>query len=274
MLWALKRYADSGHGPNNVALLLSVDEEVTMQGIKSFAYRDLPTLGWRPAAAVVGEPTELRAVVAHNGCLRWDITTHGKACHSSVPHEGVSAITVMARVIALLEERYIPSLQAEHMLTGRAVCSINMIHGGSAPNIIPASCHIVVDRRTVPGESVEQIDSTLRAMLGQLRLEGSSSRIDVEVQLDQPPLGTAHNQAWAGKVTETLNELSWSTLRLGAPFATNAAHLDAVGIPTVVIGPGSPHTAHTADEWVEIDQIRRGVDLYHRLMIGTLPEVG
>ena len=274
MLWALKRYADSEKGPNNVALLLSVDEEVTMQGIKSFAYRDLPTLGWRPAAAVVGEPTELRAVVAHNGCLRWDITTHGKACHSSVPHEGVSAITVMARVIALLEERYIPSLQAEHMLTGRAVCSINMIHGGSAPNIIPASCHIVVDRRTVPGESVEQIDSTLREILGQLRLEESSARIDVEVQLDQPPLGTAYNKAWAGKVIETLNERSWSTLRLGAPFATNAAHLDAVGIPTVVIGPGSPHTAHTADEWVEIDQIRRGVDLYHRLMIGTLPEVG
>ncbi len=130
MLSALTEYASGGEQPNNVAIVYTLDEEVGKQGIRTFAERQLPELGWKPAGAIVGEPTGLLAVVAHNGIVRWSIETRGVAAHSCAPERGKSAISMMMRVIDALESRYIPSLEASHELTGRARCSINVIDGG------------------------------------------------------------------------------------------------------------------------------------------------
>jgi acetylornithine deacetylase len=271
MLTALREYAAAEEPPNNVAVLLSVDEEVSMAGARSFVERDLSGLSWRPAAVVVGEPTELRPVIAHNGCLRWTITTHGRACHSSVPHEGRSAISDMVRVIDRIERAYFPTLTAEHPLTGRAVGSINLIRGGSAPNIVPDRCTFEIDRRTVPGEDGGAVLHTIARLLEPLAAGDDAIRFTQEVNVAQPPLGTSHNGPWSELIQEVLEQCGLPTLTLGAPFATNAAHYAAAGLPTVVLGPGSPHTAHTKDEWVAVEQIERGVELYRHLMASPLP---
>lgn len=276
MLWAMKQYAQQGASdaqrPNNVALLFSVDEEISMRGVASFVSNDLPTLGWQPSAVVVGEPTELRPVIAHNGCLRWSITTHGKACHSSVPHEGVSAISAMVRVIDRIEQDYIPSLTAEHPLTGPAVCSINLIQGGSGINIIPESCKVDIDRRIVPGEDAQEALRTIEELLKPLTEGPTPIRFTQQVTVDHPPATTQHNGPWVERIQSVLTEQGLPTLALGAPFATHAAYFDAAELPAVVLGPGSPHPAHTKDEWVAVDQIERGVTLYEALMRTALPE--
>ena len=84
MLCALSRYRKRG-GPNNVAILFTLDEEIGKTGVRTFVASQLPGLGWRPAGVIVGEPTRLRAVVAHNGVVRWRIRTEGVAAHSSDP---------------------------------------------------------------------------------------------------------------------------------------------------------------------------------------------
>lgn len=276
MLWAMKRYAQTdaaaGGRPNNVALLFSVDEEISMRGVASFVSNDLPTLGWKPAAAVVGEPTELRPVVAHNGCLRWSITTHGRACHSSVPHEGVSAISAMVRVIDRIEREYIPSLTAEHPLTGPAVCSINLIQGGTGINIIPEACSIQIDRRIVPGEDTQEVLREINALLEPLTQGPTPVRYTQQIAVDHPPATTRYNGAWVEQIQSVLADQGLPTLALGAPFATHAAYFDAARLPAVVLGPGSPHPAHTRDEWVAVDQIERGVTLYEALMRTPLPD--
>ncbi|MEM6459948.1 MAG: M20/M25/M40 family metallo-hydrolase [Planctomycetota bacterium] len=274
MLGALRRYAAGDTQPNNVAVLLSVDEEVGMRGIAHFVERDLPALGWRPAAAVVGEPTELRPVVAHLGCLRWSLTTRGVACHSSVPHEGRSAISAMVEVVRTLEAEYFPTLTAEHDLAGRAVGSINVIRGGEASNIVPASCRIEIDRRTVPGEDAAAELATVARLIEPRRVHGEPIAFMQEIEVDHPPMGTSHNGPWRAVIRDVLRAAGMSTLELGAPFATHGSYLDAAGIPTVVLGPGSPHPAHTADEWVAVEQIEAGVDLYGRLMRAALPPAG
>lgn len=270
MLWALREHAAAGGGPNGVALLFSVDEEVSMRGVASFVAHDLPRLaeGWGgvPCGVIVGEPTELRPVAAHQGVLRWAVTTRGRACHSSVPHEGVSAISAMVRVVERIEGEYVPSVTAEHPLTGSAACSVNVIRGGSASNIIPDACTIEVDRRVSPGEDAAAVTAGFEACLAPLRGQDPPVDFAVEVAVDQPPLGTDRNGPLTEVVQQTLAELGLPTLTLGAPFATHAATLDAAGVPAVVIGPGSPHTAHTRDEWVAVDQIERGVALYRALM--------
>ena len=111
MLWGLKNYAaQKSAAPNNIAIVYTVDEEIYKTGVRSFVKSHLPTLGWKPAGVIVGEPTQLKPVVAHNGVVRWSIKTRGRAVHSSNPANGRSAISAMVKVIAALESTYIPSL--------------------------------------------------------------------------------------------------------------------------------------------------------------------
>jgi acetylornithine deacetylase/succinyl-diaminopimelate desuccinylase-like protein len=266
MLWALKEYTQNEPGPNNVALLFGVDEEVGMVGVDSFLQNHYPSLGFVPRGVVVGEPTELHPVIAHNGLIRWKVTTHGVAAHSSVPHEGRSAIRMMTRLIRAIEDRYASGLTAGHELTGPAACSVNMIKGGSAPNIIPDTCAIDVDRRVAPGEDFMAVGPALVGVLDAVKEEDPALDYTIETLVTHPPLLAEGGEAWLGTVRHVLSELGLATLALGAPFATHGSYYSRAGLATVVLGPGEAHKAHTKDEWISTDQLERGAGVYLGLM--------
>lgn len=266
MLWALRQYAEQGPGPNNIALLFSIDEEVGMVGIKAFLKHDYPELGFVPVGVIVGEPTELHPVIAHNGLIRWKVTTHGVAAHSSVPHEGRSAISTMMRVVQAIETKYIPGLTAEHELTGRAVCSVNMIHGGSAPNIIPDRCVIDVDRRVAPGENFAAVLLAFTGVLDAIKKDDPSLDHSIEVTTTHPPLLPDDSGALLAATKDVLAQQGLPGLSLGAPFATHAGYYCQAHLPTIVLGPGEAHKAHTKDEYISTDQLERGVGIYLGLM--------
>ena len=265
MMAALVAHAQRETRPAHVHVLLSLDEECGMTGIHRFTAHDLPELGWAPArtTAVVGEPTELRPVVAHNGYRRWDITFHGRAGHSSVPSESENAISAAARGVVTLERDYLGKLAAEHGLTGPAVGSVNVIRGGSAGNIVPDACTVTLDRRVVPGEDPDAVLPAVAAVLDAL---DPPVRYTQTEGMHHPPFGTLDGSAWPDRVHDTLKRLGHRGPKVGAPFCTHAGYLDAAGVPTVVLGPGSPHKAHSADEWVEVAQIGAGVVVYAELM--------
>ncbi|MGB0768484.1 MAG: M20/M25/M40 family metallo-hydrolase [Phycisphaeraceae bacterium] len=266
MLWALKRYAEASDRPNNVALLFSVDEEISMTGIQQFVDAELPKLGWSPRLVIVGEPTEHVPVVAHNGCVRWTIETRGKAAHSSTPWEGRSAISDMVKVLTLLQRDYIDRLDAEHDLTGRAVASVNLISGGSAPNIIPERCVCEVDRRVVPGEDHAAVLPTVAKLIDTLCAADRGFAYSQTLQVAHPPLLADSSAAVLPAVKAALIACGVRKPAVGAPFATHAGYLAQAGLPTLVLGPGSPHPAHTKDEWVSVDEIKLGVRVYQTLM--------
>ncbi len=268
MLWALKDYAHAGGGENNVGLLFTVDEEIAKTGIESFVKNDLPILGWRPVGAVVGEPTLLRPIVAHNGVVRWRIRTEGVAAHSSDPSQGRSAISQMVKVIQALEGRYIPSLSAEHPLTGRAVASVNLIGGGMQINVIPADCWIEVDRRVVPGEDGSAVLAEVERLLEQLRAEDPHLVVRQEEPFIDPPLDPAGGQAFAQQVGRVLRGCGLEAAPGGAPYGTDAGDLAAAGIPAVVLGPGDIAQAHKVEEWIALEQLEKGVTVYGALMRG------
>ncbi len=271
MLWALRRYAQSTDPPNNIALLFSVDEEVSMAGIQSFVNNDLPRLGWSPVLVIVGEPTEHIPVVAHNGCVRWEIAMHGKAAHSSTPWEGRSAISDMVRALSLVQFEYIDKLDAEHDLTGRAVASVNLIAGGSAPNIIPERCVCEVDRRVVPGEDHDAVLPQVSELLDSLKAGDDGFSYTQTLKVAHPPLLPESSTAVLPLVKQALIDNGVRKPAVGAPFATHAGYLAQAGLPTLVLGPGSPYPAHTKDEWVSVDEIELGVKVYESLMCAGLP---
>jgi len=265
MLWALRDHARRAERPHTVAVLLSLDEECGMTGIRRFVEHDMPRLGWDPArtAAVVGEPTELRPVVSHNGYLRWTVTVHGVAGHSSVPSEAVNAVVAAARAVTAIQTHYLDTLTARHDLSGHAAGSINVIAGGSAPNIVPDRCVLTLDRRLVPGEDAGAVLPAIAAVLAALEPPVTFTQA---VDCSHPPFGAGRNAAWAAAVKDVLTLTGHRGPVVGAPFCTHAGYLDAAGVPTVVLGPGSPHKAHTADEWVDVPEIGEGVAVYAALM--------
>ena len=261
MLWALQEYARQPHRPRNAGIIFAVDEETEMRGARAFAANDVAKFS-KLRGIIVGEPTGLRPVVAHNGALRWRTITRGVAAHSADPSKGRSAIRAMLRVIETLEARFIPHANREFPLTGRAAASINVIRGGTAVNIIPDYCEIICDRRLVPGESATQILADRDAALAGLAVEHDGQYLAPPL----PPENSAALHQWA---TPALAACGLDITATGAPYATDASHYAAVGAQVMVLGPGDIAQAHTKDEWLHRAELARAVSLYRALL--TLP---
>jgi acetylornithine deacetylase len=266
MLWALQAYAACRDQPNNIALLFTVDEEVRKTGVKAFTENQAGSLAWRPAAAIVGEPTMLAPIVAHNGIARWIARTRGVAAHSSDPSRGRSAITDMMKVIDVIENGYAPALTASHPLTGKAECSVNVIRGGSGVNIIPDSCEIEIDRRVVPGEDPADVLPVIERMFDRLREDDPGLRLENEITMLDPPLDPTIGKEFGRGVRECLAAQGLPGDLLGASYGTDASQFSEAGIPTVVLGPGDIAQAHSKDEWLSLEQLDGGVDAYGHLM--------
>src|SRR3712207_1280111 len=146
MVAAMATLADSGEERATVVFAGVADEEHAMLGSRLLVDQ-LPAVD----AAVVGEPTSLAPVRAHNGIARITIETHGRTAHTSRAHLGINAISAAARVVSALEERLLPLLEARaHPLAGAALLTPAVISGGVAPNVVPDRCRLLVDRRLAP----------------------------------------------------------------------------------------------------------------------------
>jgi acetylornithine deacetylase len=271
MLWSLADAARTGSLANNSALLFTVDEEVGKAGIKAFVGGQMQSLPWRPAAAVVGEPTLFAPVIAHNGAVRWRISTTGIPAHSSNPANGRSAISAMVEIIRSLESEYIPSLAATHPLTGRAQCSINQIQGGTQANMIPAECSIILDRRLVPGERADSVLPSVESFLRRLVAEQKILSFAQDgVFFDEPM-----EPSLAGPVLEWMRPAlaahGVDATPAGMPYGTDASNLTNAGVSCIVLGPGDIRQAHTTDEWVALDQLEKAGEIYGALLRSPLP---
>ncbi|MGZ8940388.1 MAG: M20 family metallopeptidase, partial [Limisphaerales bacterium] len=150
MFSALLAVAQSGARPAETEILFVglMDEEHGQEGSRAFGRSKI-----KGDLAIIGEPTELKAVTAHKGDLWLKLVTKGRAAHGARPELGDNAVHQMARVIDLLETKYQRSLRKRrHAILGLPTINVGAVRGGSQPNIVPDRCEIDIDRRTIPGE--------------------------------------------------------------------------------------------------------------------------
>lgn len=245
--------------PCEVLLAAVVDEEYSYRGVVKLCE------GLRADAALVAEPTELRAVVATKGVLRCRIVVHGKAAHSSKPHLGVNAISGMARVIAAIEEDNARMMANRHPLVGHGTCNVGVIQGGVQVNFVPDRCAIEIDRRLLPGERADDAVAHYRSLLAGIsgiRAEVEEPLLLVDEALDTPV--DADVMKTAGRV---LSELGLDPSPCGVPFGCDASKLARAGVPSLVFGPGSIDRAHTEDEYVELDQVEKAFEFQRRFLL-------
>ena len=273
MLAAVARLArQRPAGMPTVVLGLTVNEEYGFTGAAALRrlWTDAPSaiIPGKPDAAIVAEPTDLDVVVAHKGVVRWRCHTSGRACHSARPEDGENAIYRMARVVEAVR-RYadeVAGRSASHPLCGRATVSVGTIRGGASVNTVPDSCTVEIDCRMPPGEQPEQVRD------GLIDYVAGAVGPDVAVRHDPPyMLGPAmsdeSNGALAERVLSAAGEVVGEHRLRGVPYATNAAFYSATGVPSVVFGPGCIEQAHTADEWISLEQVYQAAEIYYRLIL-------
>ncbi len=270
MLCALKHFASEATADRNIAIAFTVAEEHVQTGARAMANQQLARLGIKPIGVIVGEPTGMNVVGASGGFLRWYITTRGKAFHSTRPDLGHNAVSDMARLIALVEEHYIDQLSATDPLVGRGVASFTTCRGGIAMNIIPDQCVATLDRRLVPGEDAAADDTRLRQLCDEFTQQLGAT-IEVSEAEFAPPLSPLDDLLFARHCQAILAVNDIKAEITGALYTSNANHYAAVGLPTVVLGPGDIAQAHQPDEWLELAELDRGVAAYLALMREPLP---
>jgi acetylornithine deacetylase/succinyl-diaminopimelate desuccinylase-like protein len=275
MISALARLAkEKPRGRPTVVLACTVNEEHGFTGATDWARCYAGAAGETPAprskllprvpdGCIVAEPTKLNVVVAHKGAVRWRCHTGGIATHSSQPHLGDNAVYHMARVLQVLESyaKEVVSHLSDHPLCGHPTLSVGLISGGISVNTVPDRCTIEIDRRVLPGEDPEV---AYRHAIDYL---STVVPVGTPVIHDKPFLMTYgladdNNQAFGDQLGGAIRERVPDAGQLiGVPFGTNAPHYARTGCPTVVFGPGSIDQAHTADEWLEVEQLQSASEI-------------
>jgi acetylornithine deacetylase/succinyl-diaminopimelate desuccinylase family protein len=203
--------------------------------------------------ALVGEPTAMHLVTAERGAAWLRIITEGVSAHGSTPQLGVNAIEHMTHVIwAVTNLRF----RKIHEILGAPTLNVGTIRGGSKVNMVPAHCEIEIDRRTIPGETTEEVVAELEEVLDQTRKEVPGLNVRIEVDDGAEPSQTPEGTSLVQLCTEARDVFGIEGSEVGYAGATDARFLiNQGGIPSLVFGPGDPLLAHTTGEHVEVAQL-------------------
>lgn len=222
----------------------------------------------RAEAAIVAEPTELHAVVASKGLVRWKIETRGVAAHSSKPHLGVNAIEQMAHVIRAIEQDNLGLVTQQHPLLGQPTCNIGVIRGGAQVNFVPDRCEVEIDRRMLPGETVDWVLEHYRQLLGRVAVQyPTCDAVMHPPMLSDLPLETDPESPAVQTMTSVLTSLGHDASLRGVPFCCDASKFAAMGIPSIILGPGNIDQAHAAVEYVDCQQVQQAAEIYRQFAL-------
>ena len=231
-------------------LLATADEESSMAGARQLAASGRP-LG---RAAIIGEPTSLVPVRMHKGIMMESVTVTGRAGHSSNPELGNNALDGMHAVISDLmtfREQLAKRYNNDFFSVAFPTLNLGCIHGGDSPNRICGKTALHFDLRMTPGSSNSGVRGEIEG-----RLEGLAETLGLNIELNAliesiEPFEQAADSELV-RLAETLTGYQAESVA----FATEAPFLLALGMETVVMGPGSIDRAHQPDEYLELEQIQ------------------
>ncbi|WP_421546531.1 acetylornithine deacetylase [Pseudomonas sp. QD4] len=240
-------------------IALSYDEEVGCLGVRSLL-AELERRPHKPLLCIIGEPTELKPVLGHKGKLAMRCDVHGAACHSAYAPQGVNAIEYAAELIGELgrigARLRRPELHDPRFDPPYSTVQTGLISGGKALNIVPADCRFDFEVRALPNQDPRQVAEQLRhfaqqQLVPRMQAVDGASGIGFSELSAYPGLATDADSQAARWIAQFCGSSEFGTVA----FGTEGGLFDAVGIPTVICGPGSMDQGHKPDEFVSLTQL-------------------
>lgn len=256
-MFALKRVVESGIALKRPFLVCAtVDEEgAHMYGAVRLVERGLLD---KDTLLVAPEPTGLDLVVAQKGVMWYRAETWGRMSHAGTPHIGADANHGLALALAALKQRF-AELPHDHPLLGRTSVTIGQMRGGTKTNVVPDYAWAEIDTRLVPPLTTQEATRLVSAVVEDAAamvpgVRGSAA----VVTIDRPPVETDPRSPLLGAFEQAFREVTRRAIvRGGFPAYTDAAIAAAMtgNGNCVLFGPGHLTQAHTADEFVPVEEI-------------------
>ncbi|UNI24357.1 Diaminopropionate ammonia-lyase [Purpureocillium takamizusanense] len=221
--------------------------------------------GWRADAAIVNEPTGELIVHAHKGFVWAEVDVHGVAAHGSLPSAGVDAITKAGYFLVELDKYSDRLLQGWDDPVMAPTVHASTIKGGEEPSSYPALCTVVLERRTVGGETRGTVESELRNILDKLSKSVKDFQYDLRITFDRPPFAIETDHPFAALVSDIVSEsLGRKAKFIKEPYWTDCALLASKGIPVLLWGPKGDGL-HAKEEWADVESIQRVAKVLSRV---------
>lgn len=254
-----------------IQLLATVGEETSAIGAGQ-----LVELGYGSDldALVIGEPTNNLIVIAHKGALWLRITTLGKTAHGSMPSEGINAVEHMLKLLTRFQEKFDFSLEVDE-LVGASTSSIDVIHGGNGTNVIPDTCTVEIDIRTIAKQDHQLILKDVQSMITELQETIPNLNATIEVINDLESVRTEKDDAFVELVYSTVESVTGNQIKpFGGPGYTDGSQFTKAKkkYPIVILGPGIGEMAHQPNEYVEINAYLQSIEIYKKLALSYLTE--
>lgn len=224
----------------NLVLACTAEEEISGKNGIALLLPSLPSIDM----AIVGEPTSMQMAVAEKGLMVLDCEAKGESGHAA-RNEGVNAIYQAFEDINWFKTY---QFERESEYLGPIKMTTTLIESGTQHNVVPDSCKYVVDVRTTDAYTNAATLDIIREHVGST-VEARSTRLNPS-GIDQ-----------AHPLVEAAKFLGIETF--GSPTLSDQALLD---LPSVKLGPGDSRRSHTADEYIYLDQIDKGIDTYIELL--------
>ncbi len=253
---SMRRLAENrGIDAGRVVVAGVCDEEDASRGAEAFV------TWWRTHSsegetyAIVAEPTDLTLGIAHKGFAWLQVTTTGRAAHGSRPQEGRDAILRMGRVMVRLEslDRARPPLAA-HPLLGPASLHASFIEGGREWSTYPDRCQLRLERRTLPGEDLDEPLLEISRVLESLVEDDEEFAASAEVMFARRAYEIREDHPLVQRLGEAVRAAGSAGMVAGVSFWADSSVLGEAGVPTVLFGPGGAGL-HGIEEYVRIDEV-------------------
>lgn len=240
-------------------VVITADEEVGYFGASAVAEKSqmFKKHGF-PQYGVVGEPTELHAVYAHKGAVRFTVTAHGRAAHSSTG-EGDNANLKLIPFLAEMRDIY-QELTADTQYFNDEFTppftdwNITISDGGCAANITSPLSVCSINYRPMPGDDAQ-------IWIDRARESAERHGLIFDLYINAPPVRTSPDAEIIQAALEITGESTPQTVAYSTDAAVFSQHME-----TVIIGPGSIRQAHTVDEWMALDQFPQGVSIFNKFV--------
>ena len=224
----------------NLVIAATAEEEISGTGGIESIWHSLPQIDF----AIVGEPTLCEMATAEKGLMVLDCVARGKAGHAA-REEGINAIYQAMHDIEWFRDYRFP---LESKTLGPVKMTVTIISAGKQHNVVPAECQFTVDVRVTDAYTLEELLQIIRQHV-KSEVTPRSMRMRPSGINDDHPLVKA-----AAKL---------KLVTYGSPTTSDQA---LIPVPSVKMGPGDSARSHTADEYIYVDEIRRGIDTYIALL--------
>ena len=235
---------------NGFSILLTYDEEISFKGITDFTKTKKIDTDY----IIVGEPTNLKPIIASKGIVSFVVNFFGKEYHGSEPEKGLNAIILASDFIKEIQEYFvrIKNDKNDIFTPNYATVNVGKIKGGDAVNKVPNECVLEIECRTVKEKQNNEIIRNFLKI-------SEKYKAKVKVMFSVPPAQCDDKKFISDmeKITKNKSE--------GVNYFTDGSFLDGAASKMIILGPG-PFNAHQSDEWVSKKSLQKTKRIYKAII--------